>query len=202
MLYIKLLTKEIKYRLGLLVVSAIAFTIMFYFNGYTIGKNEYLYMLFALAACAVIFSEDEKDFLIVGHIQLGRIFVFRFIASFLSVTVVPACIILFFTKERRPLKAVFAFAVTVLIIAAIGAFFRVILKSTLASMIFSLITFTILMFSTEIGEFSPFSSMSIANIETFYWNRGVWLSVSAILIGVSYLILDRQDRFRNDPILK
>ena len=78
----------------------------------------------------------------------------------------------------------------------IGAFFRVVLKSTLASMIFSLIAFTLLLFASELGIFSPFGSMSIASMETFYWNRGIWTSISAILIGVSYLILDRQDRFR------
>ena len=140
-------------------------------------------MLFALAACAVILSEDEKDFLILGHIQLMKVFMFRFIASVLSVTAVPMAIIILFTKERRPIKAALAFAVTVLLIAAIGAFFRVVLKSTLASMIFSLIVFTLLLFSTELGMFSPFGSMSIANMEKFYWNRGIWFGVAAVLMA-------------------
>ena len=196
MLYLKLLTKEMKYRLGLLVVSALAFAVMFYINGYVMGTSEYLYMLFALAACAVILSEDEKDFLILGHIQLMKVFMFRFIASVLSVTAVPMAIIILFTKERRPIKAALAFAVTVLLIAAIGAFFRVVLKSTLASMIFSLIVFTLLLFSTELGMFSPFGSMSIANMEKFYWNRGIWFGVAAVLIGISCAILHFQDRYR------
>ena len=196
MLYLKLLTKEMKYRLGLLVVSALAFAVMFYINGYVMGTSEYLYMLFALAACAVILSEDEKDFLILGHIQLMKVFMFRFIASVLSVTAVPMAIILLFTKERRPIKAALAFAVTVLLIAAIGAFFRVVLKSTLASMIFSLIVFTLLLFSTELGMFSPFGSMSIANMEKFYWNRGVWFGAAAVLIGISCAVLYMQDRYK------
>lgn len=196
MLYIKLLGKEMKHRLGLFLVSAAAFSILFYWNGYTVGRMEYVYMLFALAACAVILSEEEIDFLVMGHIQLPRVFVIRFISSIAAVGVAPSVLILLFTQERRPMKAVFAFLVTVLIIAAIGAFFRVVLKSTLASMIFSLIAFTLLLFASELGIFSPFGSMSIASMETFYWNRGIWTSISAILIGVSYLILDRQDRFR------
>ena len=197
MLYLKLLMKEMKYRLGLLVVSALAFAVMFYINGYVMGTSEYLYMLFALAACAVILSEDEKDFLILGHIQLMKVFMFRFIASVLSVTAVPMAIIILFTKERRPIKAALAFAVTVLLIAAIGAFFRVVLKSTLASMIFSLIVFTLLLFSTELGMFSPFGSMSIANMEKFYWNRVIWFGVAAVLLCVSALILRVRDSYRS-----
>ena len=42
MLYLKLLTKEMKYRLGLLIVSALAFAVMFYINGYVVGTGEYL----------------------------------------------------------------------------------------------------------------------------------------------------------------
>ena len=196
MLYLKLLCKECKHRLGLLIVSAIAFAVLFHVNGYTMGTMEYLYMLFALAACAVILSEDETDFLILGHIQLAKVFVIRFIASFLSVAAIPAVWILIFTKERRPLKAVFAFAVTVLIIAAIGAFFRVVLKNTLASLIFSLITFTIFLFSTEREIFSPFGSMTIAGMRDFYINRFVWLGVSAVLLTVCYILLCAKDKYR------
>ncbi len=182
--------------MGLLIVSAIAFAVLFHVNGYTMGTMEYLYMLFALAACAVILSEDETDFLLLGHIQLAKVFVIRFIASFLSVAAIPAVWILIFTKERRPLKAVFAFAVTVLIIAAIGAFFRVVLKNTLASLIFSLITFTIFLFSTELGIFSPFGSMTIAGMRDFYINRFVWLGVSAVLLTVCYILLCAKDKYR------
>jgi len=196
MLYFKLLMKEMKHRLGLLVVSALAFAVMFYINGYVMGTSEYLYMLFALAACAAILSEDEKDFLILGHIQLMKVFIFRFIASVFTVTAIPMMMILLFTKERRPFKAALAFAVTVLLITAIGAFFRVVLKSTLASMIFSLIVFTLLLFSTALGAFSPFGSMSIANMEKFYWNRGIWFGVSTILIGISCVVLHMQDRYK------
>ena len=38
MLYLKLLMKEMKYRLGLLVVSALAFAVMFYINGYVMVR--------------------------------------------------------------------------------------------------------------------------------------------------------------------
>ncbi|MBQ8497998.1 MAG: hypothetical protein IJ489_11170 [Clostridia bacterium] len=196
MLYIKLLSKEMKHRLGLLIVSAVAFAILFHLNGYTIGRMEYLYMLFALAACAVILSDDEMDFLIIGHIQLSRVFVIRFIASFLSVAAIPSVWILIFTKERRPMKAVFAFAVTVLIIAAIGAFFRVVLNNTLAAMIFSLITFTVFMFSTELGIFSPFGAMSIASMREFYINRFIWLGISTVLLSVCYILLAVKDKYR------
>lgn len=202
MLYIKLLGKEMKHRLGLFLVSAAAFSILFYWNGYTVGRMEYVYMLFALAACAVILSEEEIDFLVMGHIQLPRVFVIRFISSIAAVGVAPSVLILLFTQERRPMKAVFAFLVTVLIIAAIGAFFRVVLKSTLASMIFSLIAFTVLLFASELGVFSPFGSMAIANIQTFYLNRCAWIGVSIILIALSCFVLSRQDRFRKVIVSK
>ena len=195
MLYIKLFLKESKHRLGLLLISAIAFLIMFHFNDYTIGSMEYIYMLFSLVICAAILSEDEMDFLIIGKIQLSKVFVIRFLSSFFTVTIFPIIWILLFTRERRPLKAVFAFLVTVLIIAAIGAFFRVVLKSTLAAMIFSSIVFTLLLFASELGAFSPFGSMSIAAMETFYLNRFIWIGVSIILIGCSFCILKFKDQF-------
>ena len=89
MLYIKLFLKESKHRLGLLLISAIAFLIMFHFNDYTIGSMEYIYMLFSLVICAAILSEDEMDFLIIGKIQLSKVFVIRFLSSFFTVTIFP-----------------------------------------------------------------------------------------------------------------
>ncbi len=196
MLYVKLLGKELRHRVGLLIVSTIMFIVMFHLNGYTVGSMEYLYMLFALAACAVILSEDETDFLIMGRIQLPRVFIFRLIASVLCVSLVPSMWILVFTKERRPLKAVFAFVVTVLIIAAIGAFFRVLLKSTLGAMISSLVVFTVLLFISDFGHFTPFNSMTISDIRIFYLNRIVWLAVSALLLGICVVVLGLRDRYR------
>ncbi len=196
MLYLKLLAKEIKYRFGLLAVSSVAFVAMFLYNGRTVGNMEYLYMLFALAACAFILSEDEQDLLILGHIQLAKVFVFRFASAVLSVVLVPSVCILFFTKERHPVKAVVAFVVTVFVISAIGAFFRVLLKSTMASLICALITFTLLMFLGNFGIFSLFSSMSIANMKKFYLNRSVWSAVTATLLALAVLLLHLRDRFR------
>lgn len=201
MLYIKLLSQEVKHRLVLLIIAAIAFVLMFHWNGYTVGKMEYGYMLLALVACATILSEDEIDFLIIGHIQLSKVFAIRFIASYISVALIPMFWIFLFTKEPRPIKAIFAFAVTVLIIASIGAFFRVVLKSSLAAMIFALIAFTILLFTAEFGVCSPFNTMSIANIKTFYLNRCVWIGISTILITLSCLILSRQDRYKKKRYL-
>ena len=162
MLYIKLLSKEVKHRLALQLIATIAFVLIFHLNGYTIGKMEYGYMLLALVACVIILSEDEIDFLIIGHIQLSKVFAIRFIASYISVALIPTCWIFLFTKEPRPIKAVLAFAVTVLISASIGAFFRVVLKSSLAAMIFALSAYMILLFTAEFGVFSPFNAMSIA----------------------------------------
>ena len=189
MLYCKLLLKEMKHRLRVFIISAVAFVIMFHINGYVVGKLEYLYVLLALISCTTILSEDEIDFLVIGHIQLPKVFILRFIASVLTVTTIPFIWVLVFTNENRPIKAAFSLIVTIIIIAAIGAFFRAVLKNTLLAIISSLFVFTCFLISAEFGLFSPFGSMSIANIKLFYLNRCVWLSISAILIIVSYFIL-------------
>ena len=144
MLYVKLFGKEMKYRIILAAVSAVLFAFLFAINGFAVGKTEPTYVLFALAACTAILHKDETDFLILGQIQLSRVFLIRFVTSVISVSVFPIVTILLFTKERRPLKVAVAFFVLVLVISAIGAFCRVLLKSTVVSMIFSLLFYLIL----------------------------------------------------------
>ena len=77
-LYIKFFGKEIKHRVWLTVISFLVFVISFHFNKYTVGKMEYYYMLFALAACATILHDDELDFLMLGYIQLPKVFACRY----------------------------------------------------------------------------------------------------------------------------
>lgn len=195
-LYLKFFGKEMKHRLWLAIVSFLVFVISFHVNKYTVGKMEYYYMLFALAACATILHEDEIDFLMIGYIQLPKVFACRYIASVLSVAALPAVWLMLFTKERRPMKALFAFVVTVIIIAAVGAFFRVLLKSTLASLVCSLCIYVIFLFSGTLEMFSPFAAMSIANMQEFYINRFTWIFLSAFLIGIAIFILKMRDRFK------
>ena len=193
-LYCKFFGKEMKHRLWLTVVSFLVFAVSFHINQYTVGKMEYYYMLFALAACATILHEDELDFLILGRIQLPKVFACRYLASVLSVSALPALWLVLFTKERRPLKALFAFVVTVMIIAALGAFFRVLFKSTVAALVCSLSIYIIFLFSDVLLMFSPFASMSLANMREFYINRFVWISLCFLMIGIAILILKCRDR--------
>ena len=116
--------------------------------------------------------------------------------SVLSVAAVPGVWLMLFTRERRALKALFAFVVTVCIIAAVGAFFRVLLKSTVASLICSLCVYVMFLFSGTFGLFSPFGSMAIANLQEFYINRFVWIFLCALLIGISVSILKMRDHFQ------
>ena len=195
-LYLKFFGKEMKHRGWLAVASFLVFAVSFHINQYTVGKMEYYYMLFALAACATILHDDEIDFLMLGYIQLPKVFICRYIASVFAVAGTPSVWLMLFTKERRPLKALFAFVVTVVIIAAVGAFFRVLLKSTVASLVCSLCIYVIFLFSGTLGMFSPFAAMSIANMQTFYINRFVWIFLSAAMLGISIIVLKMRDRFQ------
>lgn len=195
-LYMKFFGREIWHRKWMTAFAFLVFVVSFHINKYTVGKMEYYYMLFALAACATLLHEDEMDFLMIGYIQLPKVFACRYVASVLSVAVLPATWLILFTKERRPLKALFAFVVTVFIIAAVGAFFRVLLKSTVASLLCSLSIYVIFLFSGTLGMFSPFASMAIANLQEFYINRFAWIFLSALLIGISIGVLKMRDRFK------
>jgi len=184
-----------KYRLPLAVTSAALFAVLFSINGFAVGKTEPAYVLFALAACSVILHNDEEELLMIGQMQLARIFLIRFAASVISVSALPIAMILLFTKERRPLKMAIAFFVLVLVISAIGAFFRVLLKSTAVSMIFSLLLYIALMLASEREIFPLFYSVRIADMQSFYWNRLIWFGVSVALLGVSVLVLRARDSY-------
>jgi hypothetical protein len=194
-LYYKFFARELRHRAWLIAISFIVFVVSFHINKYTVGKMEYYYMLFALAACATLLHDDETDFLKIGYMQITKVFACRYIASVLSVAALPGIWLMIFTKERRALKALFAFVVTVFIITAMGAFFRVLLKSTATALFCSLSIYVIFLFSSVFGLFSPFASMSIANLQKFYINRFAWIFLSALLIAISCLILNMRDRY-------
>lgn len=195
-LFLKFFGRELRHRRWLMVASFFVFVISFHINKYTVGKMEYYYMLFALGACATLLHEDEMDFLMLGYIQLSKVFACRYVASVLSVAALPGVWLMLFTRERRALKALFAFVVTVCIIAAVGAFFRVLLKSTVASLVCSLCVYVMFLFSGVLGLFSPFGSMAIANLQKFYINRFVWIFLCSLLIGISVSILKMRDHFK------
>ncbi len=195
-LYFKFFTRELRHRIWLIVISFLVFAVSFHINKYTVGKMEYFYMLFALAACATLLHDDEMDFLKIGYMQITKVFACRYIASVLSVAALPGVWLLIFTKERRELKALFAFVVTVFTITAVGAFFRVLLKSTATALFCSLCIYVVFLFSSVLGIFSPFASMSIANLQKFYINRFAWIFLSALLIGISGALLNLRDRYK------
>ena len=195
-LFLKFFGRELRHRRWLMAASFLVFVISFHINKYTVGKMEYYYMLFALGACATLLHEDEMDFLMLGYIQLSKVFACRYVASVLSVAALPGVWLMLFTRERRALKALFAFVVTVCIIAAVGAFFRVLLKSTVASLVCSLCVYVMFLFSGVLGLFSPFGSMAIANLQEFYINRFVWIFLCSLLIGISVSILKMRDHFK------
>ena len=198
MRYWKLIGKEFKFRIPLAAITFVVFILLFHFNGYTVGSMEYIYVLFALASCAVLFTDDEADLLMLGQIQLANVFLFRFVASLLSVALLPSIWIILFTKERHMWKAFLAFAVLVLFFAAVGAFWRVVLNSTFASLFFSMFTFALFMVTTFLEEISPFRSLQIAGNKAFLVNRISYMLVSLILIVISYLLL----RVRNRAITR
>ena len=195
-LFLKFFGRELRHRRWLMAASFLVFVISFHINKYTVGKMEYYYMLFALGTCATLLHEDEMDFLMLGYIQLSKVFACRYVASVLSVAALPGVWLMLFTRERRALKALFAFVVTVCIIAAVGAFFRVLLKSTIASLVCSLCVYVMFLFSGVLGLFSPFGSMAIANLQEFYINRFVWIFLCSLLIGISVSILKMRDHFK------
>ena len=189
MLGIKLLGKEIKYRLIYAILAGIAFLVGFLLNKRAINNTiEFLYVALAMFIGTIIFGENETELLASGRLQIEQIYVIRFFASYLCITVLPVLTIVFLRTAKNQLKAVVAFLVLVLLFAAVGAFFRALLGKTLPSIIVSLLVFSILIIALPEGNYSPFNSLALADNRIFWINRAGVLLLSAILIVATFFV--------------
>lgn len=194
MLGVKLLGKEIKYRLIYTILAGIAFLVGFLLNKRALNNTiEFLYVALAMFIGTIIFGENETELLASGRLQIEQIYVIRFFASYLCITVIPIFVIVFLRTAKNQLKAIVAFLALVLLFAAIGAFFRALIGKTLPSIIVSLMLFSILIIVLPEGYYSPFNSLALADNRIFWANRAATLALSAILIVATFFVF----RYKN-----
>ncbi|MBO4429498.1 MAG: hypothetical protein J5832_06045 [Clostridia bacterium] len=194
MLGIKLLGKEIKYRLIYAILAGIAFLVGFLINKRALNNTiEFLYVALAMFIGTIIFGENETELLASGRLQIEQIYVIRFFASYLCITVLPVLTIVFLRTAKNQLKAVVAFLALVLLFAAVGAFFRALLGKTLPSIIVSLLVFSILLIALPEGYYSPFNSLALADNRIFWANRAGVLVLSAIFVAATFFVF----RYKN-----
>jgi len=198
----KLILKELKNRIFLIIGSYLVFEIAFTFffkNSYS--KMEINFLLFALIACSFIFgSEDEIEFLITCKMSLGKILIARFIATYLAVTVLPAIRMLIYIESMKPINTIIVFMITTLFISALGTFWRVLMKTPFSAVIFSSLCFTILIFpnlkifnSQWFQYISPFYAFMIMDEKIYIINRSFIILFSVGLIMLCWSILHKRE---------
>ena len=194
MLYLRLFSKEIRFRIPFAIVSCAVFLAVFYADKRYIGTAEYICPVFALISAAILFFDDEKEILTVGRVNMGDLFLVRFLSAFLSVTLIPSLWIIAFTAERKSFKAFLAFFVLSLFVSAIGGFWRAVSGNTLASLLFSFGTYAAIMLFSAFGGFSPFASMMTADEKTFLINRLVTAGAGIVLLILSYVLFRQRSK--------
>ena len=186
-----LIYQEVKQRKWLFAAAFFLFVIFYYAYGQKTEKMESLFMLFPLLATATIFgAEEEIEYIIVGRIPLWQVMVVRFVTIYLSVTALPTVFILCTRQSYVMMKILLTFWVTILLMCAVGLFWRIVLKSAFTSLLFSSLTyslFSVLGWRLTKPEwlcvFVPFGAISISD-EYFYLNRLVITLVTVLLLTV------------------
>lgn len=194
-----LIYQEAKQRKWLFLAAFTLFVIFYYAYGQKTEKMESLFMLFPLVSTATIFgAEEEIDYIIVGRIPLWQVMVVRFVTIYLSATLLPSIFIVCTRQTYVMLKILLTFWVTILLMCAIGLFWRIVLKSAFTSILFSSLTYSIL---SSIGSlidgpewtcvFSPFGSINLSD-KYYYYNRLVVFGFTVVLLAISAVALKKR----------
>lgn len=193
--------QEIKQRRWFFAISFVLFVALYFIYGRKPENMESLFMIFPIVASAFIFgSEEEIEYIIVGRVSLGAVMTFRFITIFISVALIPAAFIYLTRDSYIMVKLLLMYTVTILLTCAIGLFWRVVLRSAFASLLFSSLTYSVITsLDIFLGDnisariFSPFGSR-VLDDGNFYTNRLITLSYAVILIVMAAIALRKRQK--------
>ena len=194
-----LILHEIRQRRLLFLVAFCLFVIFYYAYGQRTETMESLFMLVPILATSMIFgAEEEIEYIIVGRVPLWAVMVVRFITIYLSVTLLPTVFILCTRQTYIMTKVLFTFWITILMMCALGLFWRVVLKSAFASLLFSSLSYSVLTVlqwwldgQAWHSIFAPFGAIALTD-PYFAYNRLVVFGYTVVLLAGSALALKKR----------
>ena len=205
MLFLKLLKKEIKYKIGLAILFYIIYVILFYTSQRAVAQNELIISVITLIAASTIWgAEQSMDIILLTGAGLKKIMVARWIALVLSLCLLPGLHTLIFSSEQTRLRYTLIYTITILFMCSLSVLVRTIVNNSMGAVIFSFAFTTLLIYPSlifgEIGTkissspFYPLRAYSIAQDSDFICNRVVVCVMSLCLIGLAYLILWHKEK--------
>lgn len=200
MRYFDLLMAELKHKLPLALITYPVFVVLFECAGRSYAKIEVIFVIFSMAACSYLFGgQDEIELLIISKASLKNIFGIRLLCIYV-IFALPA-VHLYFRCIDSTAQAIVAFLTTVLFCRMLGAFWRVMLHTPYAALIFSSVCFTLLLYPGLEGEartafrgVSPLYSMYLSEENAFLINRLLTLGYSVVLFFVCYIKLHKKEK--------
>ena len=202
MRYIAFFAKELKYKLPLALVCYALFY-AFYGTGLvaSYGRIELLFMLLAMTASAVLFANlDEMELFMLSRARLSGAFIVRFLTTYISLALLPG---IHFVADGLPTQQMISYLTTVLFCCAMGAFWRVLIPTS----IYGGILPSYICCSTMLYSFFPAGSLAdrIFKVVTpfnsalltgsdYTRNRLIVSGIALVLLLISWLRLRRWER--------
>ena len=194
--------KELKYKLPLALVCYALFY-AFYGTGLvaSYGRIELLFMLLAMTASAVLFANlDEMELFMLSRARLSGAFIVRFLTTYISLALLPG---IHFMVDRISNQMMISYLTTVLFCCAMGAFWRVLIPTSVYGGILPSYVCCSAMLYSFFPENSladrifmlvrPFSSAYLADPE-YTRNRLIVTGIALVLLLISWIRLRRWER--------
>ena len=203
-----IILKELRYRLPYALISVIVFRLCWYINE-SYYYLEMSYFLFPIIFCGMLFrSEDEIELIRTSNTRMSTLLIVRYLVTFLYMVILPV-VVLVINGGDSWWKLVVSLVTTLLFSTSFSLFYRVLLKNPYSTVLFSLFTHTLFVFSFRVflgsvlkitdtkafQRFSPYGSESISNMGVYGNNRMIMTGIALAVIVVSYIILRRKEKF-------
>lgn len=200
MFFLKIVKKEIKYKIRFAIIYYVVYAILFYFSKAAVSSNEMILLVIALIPASMIWGdEQDMDIISITSFGLKNLMIARFIAIVLTLCFFPGLHIYIFSPKEIRVNFMLIYTVTILFMSAVAVLIRTLVNNSLGAMIVSLSFSIFLIFPTfilkEIGDkirssyFYPLYSFNISNQFQFIKNRIIVCIMSIFIILITYLIL-------------
>ena len=202
MRYIAFFAKELKYKLPLALVCYALFY-AFYGTGLvaSYARIELLFMLLAMTASAVLFANlDEMELFMLSRARLSGAFIVRYLTTYLSLALLPG---IHFMVDRISNQMMISYLTTVLFCCAMGAFWRVLIPTSVYGGILpSYVCCSTMLYSffpagsladRIFKVIAPFNSASLAGGD-YTRNRLIVSGIALALLLISWIRLRRWER--------
>ncbi len=200
MIFLKILKKEMKYKIIFMLLFYVVYVILFVCSQKRIAYYDIFLEVISLIVASSIWGEEQSmDIVLLTDAGLKKIMIARFIAIVLALCLLPGLHTFIFSSEGTRYRLTFVYVVTIFFNCSLAVLIRTIVNDLMGSVIFSFSIYTILIFPGilfgEVGDkirklpFYPMFSFDIARDSDFIRNRVVVCIMSVCLIGIAYFIL-------------